>query len=117
MTVLVEALLRSKHTFLEELGLEGVGMGAIGMAALASLVDQGRLEQLKMLSISQNKHHHLGTCDRRARAAHATNLFYATLRGDDDNRNQRHCTRAHQRLPRAQEDPLVRLGPEEWQPS
>ena len=54
VTVLVEALQKSKHTYLEELDLEGVGIGAIGMAALASLVDQGRLEQLKTLDISQN---------------------------------------------------------------
>lgn len=51
---LAKALLKATQTSLEALVLDGVGMGNGGIAVLASLVDQGRMKQLKMLDISDN---------------------------------------------------------------
>jgi hypothetical protein len=51
---LTEALLKPTQTFLKELRLTNVGMGEEGISALASLVGQGRLEQLNTLGISGN---------------------------------------------------------------
>jgi len=52
---LAAALLKPTTTFLRELELRDVGMGNKGIAALASLVDQGRMEYLDLLIMSINR--------------------------------------------------------------
>lgn len=52
VVVLAKALSKAPQTRLEELSLMDVGMGDKGMIALASVIYQGRLEQLVDLSIS-----------------------------------------------------------------
>jgi hypothetical protein len=51
---LAEGLLKATHTFLTCLDLTNVGMADPGLTALASLVHQGRLEQLKSLRFHTN---------------------------------------------------------------
>jgi len=51
---LAEALLKAPQILLTHLSLSDVGMGDEGIAALASLVVQGRLQQLEESSLSRN---------------------------------------------------------------
>jgi hypothetical protein len=51
---LAEALLKAPQTSFTHLNLSDVGMGDEGIGALASLVSQGRMEQLEELSLSSN---------------------------------------------------------------
>jgi Ran GTPase-activating protein (RanGAP) involved in mRNA processing and transport len=54
VVALAEALSKTTQTFLTNLNLSDVGMGDEGIGALASLISQGRMEQLEELSLSSN---------------------------------------------------------------
>jgi len=54
VVALAEALLKAPQILLTHLSLSDVGMGDEGIAALASLVVQGRLQQLEESSLSRN---------------------------------------------------------------
>lgn len=54
VVALAEALRNASQTFLKRLDLVNVGMCDRGMAALASVVQQGRLERLEELDLSHN---------------------------------------------------------------
>lgn len=55
IVALAEGLLKAKETFLEDLDLSDVGMGDGSIAAMANLVSQGRLKQLKGVDLSENE--------------------------------------------------------------
>lgn len=55
VTALAEALLKPTQTYLTNLELNYVGLGDVGMTALASVVSQGRFEQLEFLEFSGNE--------------------------------------------------------------
>ena len=48
---LAGALCEAPRTMLTRLNLSGVGMGDVGMAALASVIDQGRMQQMQTFPI------------------------------------------------------------------
>lgn len=104
---LAEALSKSTPACLGSLVLDNVGMGDEGIAALASLVGQGRMEQLTELDISQNAaltQQGIITLARRcARAAHAGGICYGGVLDYDGSRNQRRCTRSLSSLLKIQE--------------
>ncbi len=49
---LAQALKEAPRTLLVDLALHKVGMGNLGMAALASVIQQGRMQRIEMLDLS-----------------------------------------------------------------